>query len=67
MLHQIHWSTDKTKSKGPESQLILVLDNLHCTCYYWSSESKGKENNDFENIVNGYRCFFMNGDYDSVS
>ena len=39
---------DKTEtglalSKGPESQLILVMDNFHCTCYYWSSEPKEKK------------------------
>ena len=38
------------QSKGPESQLILVMDNFHCTCYCWSSEPKGKEKNDFHNI-----------------
>ena len=41
-------------SMGPESQLILVTDNFHCTCYCWSSEPKGKEKNDFHNIVMGY-------------
>ena len=46
------------KSKCPESQLILVMDNFHCACYYWSSEPKGKENNDFDNIVNGYLYFY---------
>ena len=31
------------KSKGPESQLILLIDNFHCAClYYRSSESKGE-------------------------
>ena len=45
------------ESKGPESQLNLVMDNFHCACYYWSSEPKGKENNDFDNIVNGYWYF----------
>ena len=34
------------------------MDNFYCACYYWSSEPKGKENNDFDNIVNGYRYFF---------
>ena len=34
-------------SKGPKSQLILVMDNFHCACYCWSSEPTGKEKNDF--------------------
>ena len=56
-----------TKSKGAESQLILVMDNFHCACYWWSSEPKGKEKNDFDNIVMGYWYFLMNEDYDSMS
>ena len=35
------------ESKGPKSQLILVMVNFHCVCYCWSSEPKGKEKNDF--------------------
>ena len=55
------------QSKGPNSQLILVMDNFHCTCYCWSSEPNGKEKNDFGNIVMGHWIFFVNEDYDSVS
>ena len=47
----------KRKSKGPESQLILVMDNFHCACYCWSSEPKGKEKNDFDDIVMGHWYF----------
>ena len=43
------------------------MDNFHCACYCWSSEPKGKEKNDFDNIIMGYWYFFMNEDYDSVS
>ena len=32
----------RNKSKGPESQLILVMDNF---------QTKGKDKNDFDNIV----------------
>ena len=56
-----------SQSKGPESQLILVMDNFNCTCYCWSSEPEGKEKNDFHNIEMGYWNFFMNEDYDSGS
>ena len=36
------------ESKGPKSQLILVMDNFHCACYCRSSvKPKGKEKNDF--------------------
>ena len=41
--------------------------NFHSACYYWSSEPKGKEKNDFDNIVMGYWYFFMHEGYDSVS
>ena len=33
------------------------MDNFYCARYYWSSEPKGKEDNDFDNIVNGYQYF----------
>ena len=46
------------ESKGPESQLILVMDNFYCACYCWSSEPKGKEKNDFDNnYCNGVVVF----------
>ena len=43
------------------------MDNFHCACYCWSSEPKGKEKNDFDNIIMGYWYFFINEDYNSVS